>query len=406
MDLQFNEELFKELWPYIVDDNVTDIKWNGRDLRIEDLTKGRYKADLVLSEEFLEILTGQIAIHANANFNDSEPSLQAETDTLRIHAVHKSVTGNKAYILAIRKTPAVARLNEESVRKQGYASDFIQRLLKALVRGHCSGIIIGDVGAGKTELEKYLASFLPENESVMTVEDTLEMKLPILYPTKDISSVKISDGYPAEQAIRDALRLLVKYLLIAEARGREIARIIEGASTGCTAITTIHAANVWEIPDRVVQMGGSEVDSESFENDVYTFFDFGIKVAKKVTNTGVHRRIDQLCFFDRTDKKNTITVFMKNGMMTGKPIPKSIVEKFDKKEDKALINMLETLEMANKQEEEMYGREDIDEILKELAEQKKLENASQEDKPQADTDNDSDSNTDHSSNENEVKECE
>lgn len=354
MDITMDERLFKDLYPYIIDDNVTDIRWNGRALWIEDLKKGRYKSDVLLTDEFLNIFTSTIATLANVNFNQSESSLQAETPQLRIHAIHPSRTGDHTFILAIRKTPAVARINDKSIVETGYTNEFIRLLMRSLVKGHCSGIIIGDVGAGKTELEKYLASFLPDNETVMTVEDTLEMKLPELYPWKDISAVKISDDYTAEQAIRDALRLLVKYLLIAEARGREIARIMEGASTGCTAITTIHALNVWEIPDRVVQMGGSGVDATTFENDVYTFFDFGIKVAKKVTDKGVHRYIDQLCFFDRTDKVNTTTVFMKNGKLTGKPVPASIVEKFDTDDEqtRAIIEVLNSMEVNYEKEME------------------------------------------------------
>lgn len=359
MEIALDEKLFQDLYPYIVDDNVTDIRWNGRALWIEDLKKGRYKSDVVLTAEFLNIFTGTIANNANVNFNASQSSLQAETRELRIHAVHPSRTGDHTYILAIRKTPAVARLNDVTVEQQGYADKFTRLLLRALVKGHCSGIIIGDVGAGKTELEKYLASFLPENETIMTVEDTLEMKLPELYPTKDISAVKISADYPAEQAIRDALRLLVKYLLIAEARGREIARIMEGASTGCTAITTIHAANVWEIPDRVVQMAGSEADSNSFENDVYTFFDFGVKVAKKVTEHGVERKIDQICFFDRQDKVNKAYIFMKNGKLTGEIVPKAIIEKFDKDdvETQPLLATLTLMELEKAKQEEAKQKE-------------------------------------------------
>ena len=42
MALEVNEGLFKDLWPYIINDSVTDLKWNGQDLWITDLQKGRY----------------------------------------------------------------------------------------------------------------------------------------------------------------------------------------------------------------------------------------------------------------------------------------------------------------------------------------------------------------------------
>ena len=80
MDIVADESLFKDLWPYIEDENVTDIKWNGSDLWITDLNKGRYLEDSVkLDEEWLKIFTSVIANSVNENFNLSKPSLMAET---------------------------------------------------------------------------------------------------------------------------------------------------------------------------------------------------------------------------------------------------------------------------------------------------------------------------------------
>ena len=38
------------LYPYVMEETVTDIHWNGRQLWIDDLEKGRYMAPEVLSE--------------------------------------------------------------------------------------------------------------------------------------------------------------------------------------------------------------------------------------------------------------------------------------------------------------------------------------------------------------------
>lgn len=343
LNLKLDENLFKDLWPFIQDDDVTDIRWNGRQLWIENLKTGRNLSEIKLTDEFLNIFTQKIAVAQNVNFNRSTGSLQASTDELRIHCIHPSHTGDHTYSLAIRKTPAVARITDNNVIDQGYADKFFVTLIGALVRARCKGIVIGDVGAGKTELLKYVAHFLPDNMSTMTVEDTLEMKLPVIYPSKDITSVLIDDSYTAEKAIRDALRLETKYLWMAEARGREITRIMESASTGCTCWTTIHCADTWTIPDRIVQMGGDNIDKEAFENDVYTFFDVGIKVKKVVTPNGIARRIDQICFFDRTEKVNHTTIIFRNGQYTGKSLPKALIEKFKEAGETKILEMAKEL---------------------------------------------------------------
>lgn len=302
MALEVSEELFKELWPFIIDDNVTDIKWNGRALWITDLNKGRYvEKDILLSEEWLKIFTTVVANSVNENFNMSKPSLKAETSELRIQAVHSSVSGSKTTCLAIRKTPMVARLLKQDLIQSGYVNEFVVKLLPCLMRARLSGVVIGDTGAGKTELEKYLCNFIPDSDPIVTVEDTLEMKIDKLYPLKDVYSLKATNNYSVEQAIRDALRLNTKWLIISESRGREITRIMEGASSGCVALTSIHAENAWEVPDRIMNMAGDN-SRNGFENDIFTFFDYAIKVKATYSPRGIKRSVDQICFFEKKIK--------------------------------------------------------------------------------------------------------
>lgn len=340
--LDITESLFGSIYQYVIDDNVTDIKWNGKTLWINDLNKGRYVAkdefgkDLKLDDKWLNIFTTKIANSMNVNFNNSSPSMQAETDELRIHAVHKFVSGEEKYALAIRKTPSISRLAKKDLIAEKYVDEITNAIMPAMIRARMSGCVIGDVGAGKTELEKYLCGFIPETDGIITVEDTLEMKLPKLYPNKDIYSLKVTDSYTSVDAIRDALRLLVKWLILSEARGREIVQVMEAASTGCVAMTSVHAENVWEIPDRMLNMAGDE-SREGFENDIYTFFDYAIKVKAQVTNHGIFRAVDQIAFFDRDDKKNTICIFYKDGKLTGEELPPQILERL--RIDKTFIEL-------------------------------------------------------------------
>lgn len=333
--LEITEAIFGSLYPFIMDDNVTDIKWNGKNVWIDDLKKGRYIAkndrggDLKLSNDWIEFFAKKLSNTMNVNFNASSPSLQAETDELRIHIVHKFVSGEEGYSFTIRKTPSISRLAKIDLVGTGYFDKMMEMILPAIIRSRMAGCVIGDVGAGKTELEKYLCQFIPDTDGIITVEDTLEMKLPKLYPKKDIISLKVSDSYSAVDAIRDALRLMTKWLILSEARGREIVQVMEAASTGCVAMTSIHAENAWDIPDRMLNMAGDE-SREGFENDIYTFFNYAVKVKKEVDNDnggGITRKVDQLVFFSRENGENKLTIFYKNGKLTGEQIPASILEK-------------------------------------------------------------------------------
>lgn len=355
--LEITEAIFGALYPYVIDDNVTDIKWNGRNVWIDDLNKGRYKARdykgnyLKLDYDWIKSFAAKLSNTMNTNFNNSSPSLQAETDELRIHVVHSFVNGTNDFLLTIRKTPSVSRLEHIDLIASGYVDETIEKLLPAIIRSRLSGCVIGDVGAGKTELEKYLCKFIPENDGIVTVEDTLEMKLTKLYPEKDVASLKISKSYTAVDAIRDALRLLVKWLILSEARGREIVQVMEAASTGCVAMASIHAENAWDIPDRMLNMAGDE-SREGFENDIYTFFNYAIKVKKGFTENGIQRKIDQVVFFSRENNENKVTIFYKDGKLTGEELPPVILEK--------MRNQKEFLEMYCKIFNKPFKKDEVE----------------------------------------------
>lgn len=333
--LKYDENLFGTLWPYIQNDDITDIKWNGQAIWINDIKKGRYIArdasglPIKLSQEFIHIFCTRIANSVNENFNISEPSLKAETPELRIQAEHGSVSGDGTIAIAIRKTPKVSRLAEQNLVENKYLDELIEALLPCLMKARLSGIVTGDVGAGKTELIKYLIRYIPNEDGIITVEDTLEMKATGLYPEKDIYSMRTTDAFTPEMAIVDALRLLTKWLILAEARGREVNRIIEGASTGCRSLCAIHAEHAWEIPDRIINMAGENARS-SLVNDVYTFFDYAIKVNADVTSNGIHRYISEIVFFDRDDNEDTNKkyVIYREGKLTDVILPKRIQKMF------------------------------------------------------------------------------
>ena len=103
-------------------------------------------------------------------------------------------------------------------------------------------------------------------------------------------------------------------------------QVMEAASTGCVAMTSIHAENAWDIPDRMLNMAGDE-SREGFESDIYTFFNYAVKVKKGITENGIVRKVDQLVFFSHENGQNKTTIFYKDGKLTGEELPAPILEK-------------------------------------------------------------------------------
>ncbi len=321
------------LYPYIIEEKVTDINWNGRQLWIDDLEKGRYMAPEILTEEFVERLVTLLANVTNRPFNKRYPVLEAETEELRISVVHGSVAYS-GMTVSLRKIPAVRRLERSDMVVNGYCSEEVLDFLIHCITAHCSIAICGLPGAGKTELLKYLTQYIPASERVITIEDVLEIHYQKINPNKDCVEMKVAENFTYTEAIKACLRQLPKWIILSEARSTEVRYLLESFSTGACGMTTLHTDDVRNIPDRMKNMAGGTEDLKRIENDTYRFLDIGILVKSEVCPDGrIHRFIDQIAVFDRYGKDwnetiNQIVMLLEDGKMVNQRLPKNLCRKF------------------------------------------------------------------------------
>ena len=321
------------LYPYLIDDEVTDINWNGRQLWIDHLRQGRYMSSEILPEEFVERLVSLIANVTNQVINRLHPVLEAETEELRISVVHQSVA-HSGTTISLRKTPAVQRLNKSLLLDSGYCIEEVHSFLKNCVKAHFSIAICGLPGAGKTELLKYLTKFIPATERVITIEEVLEIHYQQINPNKDCVEMKIAENFSYMEAIKACIRQLPKWIILSEARSTEVKYLLETLSTGANGLTTIHTDDVRNIPERIKSMASEKEDLCRIENDTYRYLDIGILVKNGMKHKdGKHRRIEQICIFERyglewKEMKNRIVMIVEDGKIVEKKLPEGIVNRF------------------------------------------------------------------------------
>lgn len=321
------------LYPYIIEEHVTDINWNGRQLWVDDLEKGRYMAGEILTEEFVERFVTLLANETNRAFNKRNPVLEAETEELRISIVHQSVA-HSGTTISLRKIPAVRRLEKSDMVVNGYCSEEVLDFLIHCITAHCSVAICGLPGAGKTELLKYLTQYIPAAERAITIEDVLEIHYQRINPNKDCVEMKVAENFSYTEAIKACLRQLPKWIILSEARSTEVRYLLESFSTGACGITTLHTDDVRNIPDRIKNMAGGREDMERIENDIYRYLDVGILVKSRTDTEGrVHRHIDQIAIFDRYGKNwnetvNQTVMLLEDGKLVNRQLPQNLVRKF------------------------------------------------------------------------------
>ncbi|MDR1700850.1 MAG: CpaF/VirB11 family protein [Lachnoclostridium sp.] len=329
-----NREDYGLLYSYIIDENVTDINWNGSQLWIDDLTKGRFVASETLSEDFVNRFTSLLASVVSVPFNKMSPVLEAETEELRLSIVHPSVAHSGSTI-SLRKIPAVRRLTQKDMIDSGYCSEKIGNFLKNCVKAHCNAAICGMPGAGKTELLKYMTKFIPSSERVITIEDTLEIHYQKINPGKDCVEMKVAERFTYTDAIKACLRQLPKWIILSEARSTEVRYLLESLSTGTYGMTTLHTDDVRNIPDRIKNMAEGYLDADRIVNDTYRFINVGVLVKSKIKKDGkIVRKIDQIGIFDRfgTDSRNVrnkTEMIVLNGNVVKFTLPINMKRRFE-----------------------------------------------------------------------------
>ena len=324
---------FGPLLPFIQDNNITDIDYNGENVWVTHLQKGRYLTSLVLDNGFIERFTSWISDAVSQNFSQYNPLLEAETDTLRISIIHEE-HAHSGRSISIRKTPKIKRLNREKMISENYCSAEVMDLIENCVKAKMNILICGTPGVGKTELLKYLTTFIPANERVITIEDNLEIHYSDINPGKDCVELKVSTAEGEKNrfsyiiAIKACLRQNPQWILLSEARSTEVKYLMESMSTGTHCLTTIHTDDVRKVPDRIKNMVEDSVIAARIENDVFTFLDAAILVNRHISPDGIRRYIEQMCFFVRDNGNNDIIMVVDEEKVIERALPEQITKKF------------------------------------------------------------------------------
>ncbi|MEI7640916.1 MAG: ATPase, T2SS/T4P/T4SS family [bacterium] len=106
-------------------------------------------------------------------------------------------------------------------------------------------LVSGGTGSGKTTLLNVLATHIPEDERIVTIEDSAELKLPQEHVVRLESRPANIEG-EGEVSIRDlvknALRMRPDRIIVGECRGGETLDMLQAMNTGHEgSMTTLHA---------------------------------------------------------------------------------------------------------------------------------------------------------------------
>ena len=259
------------LAPLITDSEITDISYNGVSFFFVHNEKGRGKADIVATNEEVTNFIRQIANFSEKQFSYTVPMLDVSIGKYRLNAVHSSIVrveNDKACSFAIRIGSKETRISSGSE----FLTKECEKFLVDCLNNEESIVIAGPTGSGKTELQKYLLSKLRKYSRVIVIDNIQELENLRQYEDLDLTSWQVSTNNPnasMSELIRNALRSNPDWLVVAEARGKEMNDVLNSVMTGHPIITTLHAKSLEAIPKRVCRMV-MQADNTQKYDDIFS----------------------------------------------------------------------------------------------------------------------------------------
>jgi len=119
------------------------------------------------------------------------------------------------------------------------------KFLAACVQAKVTILISGGTGSGKTTMLNAMSRFIPEEERIITIEDTAELQLQqrhvVKFETRP-QNLNKEGGINQRILVRTALRMRPDRIIIGECRGAEALDMLQAMNTGVEgSMSTVHA---------------------------------------------------------------------------------------------------------------------------------------------------------------------
>ena len=200
----------------------------------------------------------RIAARVGRRIDESAPMLDARLpDGSRVNAVFPPLTLDGP-VLSIRRFGQILG-HEDLLARDSIAPEMLG-FLRAVVSSKINVLISGGGGAGKTTLLNILSSFIPPRERIVTIEDAVELNLPLPHVVRMETRLPNVEGHgqvTQHELLRNSLRMRPDRIILGEVRGREAIDMLQAMNTGHEgSLTTIHANDTRDALSRLEMMVG------------------------------------------------------------------------------------------------------------------------------------------------------
>jgi pilus assembly protein CpaF len=275
------------LEPLLADSTISDILVNKYDtIYIErrgkiERTTVRFKDD-----EHLMRVIERIVSSVGRRIDESSPMVDARLqDGSRVNAIIPPLAIDGP-VVSIRRFGSDPLKMSMLIGYKALTKD-IADMLQMVVTARLNVLISGGTGAGKTTLLNALSAYIPENERIVTIEDSAELQLQQPHVVRLETRPPNIEGrgeVAQRDLVRNSLRMRPDRIVIGEVRGGEAIDMLQAMNTGHDgSLTTIHANTPRDALARLetmIQMTGMRLSDRAMRQQIASAINLVVQVAR------------------------------------------------------------------------------------------------------------------------------
>jgi pilus assembly protein CpaF len=275
------------LEPLLKDPTISDILVNRHDtIYIERRGKIERTNVTFKDDEHLMRVIERIVSSVGRRIDESSPMVDARLqDGSRVNAIIPPLAIDGP-VVSIRRFGSDPLKMAMLIENKALTKD-IADMLQMVVHARLNVLISGGTGAGKTTLLNALSAFIPENERIVTIEDSAELQLQQPHTVRLETRPPNIEGrgeVTQRDLVRNALRMRPDRIVIGEVRGGEAIDMLQAMNTGHDgSLTTIHANTPRDALSRLetmIQMTGMRLSDRAMRQQVASAINLVVQVAR------------------------------------------------------------------------------------------------------------------------------
>ncbi|MCL4500914.1 MAG: CpaF family protein [Deltaproteobacteria bacterium] len=278
---------FGPLEPLLADPSISDILVNRFDqVFIERRGKLERSTVRFIDNSHLLKIIEKIATGVGRRVDESSPMVDARLpDGSRVNAIIAPLALDGPS-LSIRKFSKIPIKVEDLINFGSITADIAQ-VLAAMVKARLNILISGGTGSGKTVFLNVLSSFIPNDERIITIEDSAELQLQQEHVVRLETRPANLEGFgevTQRDLVKNALRMRPERIILGEVRSGEALDMLQAMNTGHDgSLATIHANSPRDALARLetmVSMAGLNIPDKAIRHQIASAIHVIIQLAR------------------------------------------------------------------------------------------------------------------------------